>query len=298
MPVLNLQTIDAAFINWNTSFQKAVKRVAPKYSQVAMIIPSSTAENKYPWLDFTTKFNEWLNDRIIQTPSLNAFTIVNRHFENTVGIDRDVLSDDVIGAFSPLFERLGEDAAAFPDRLVFPLLKNGFTNLCYDGQPFFSAAHASWDVNRNPITVANMDNTGSGSWWYLLATGGAVKPLVYQQREPYEFVLLNRPTDINNFREKNILCGVDGRSNAGYGPWWLAYASNQPPDSTHYGNARAFFGSLYTPAGDPMEIEPDLLVHPPELEGQVKTTLEALMVTATTNIWAGTAKSLKTAWIK
>src|SRR5690606_27387688 len=114
---------------------------------------------------------------------------------------RDDIRDDNLGIYRPLFEEMGMSTAAHPDRLVFELLKNGFTELCYDGQPFFDTDHPVLDEDGKEISVANTDG-GSGTPWFLLSTRRALKPIIYQEREQFEFVAKDDPKDGNVFMRK------------------------------------------------------------------------------------------------
>jgi len=61
--------------------------------------------------------------------------------------------------------------------------------------------------------------------WYLLCTKRAIRALVFQLREKAKLVALDKDNDDNVFMRKEYLYGVDGRYNAGYGLWQLAYGS-------------------------------------------------------------------------
>lgn len=61
--------------------------------------------------------------------------------------------------------------------------------------------------------------------WFLLCTNRFLKPLIYQVRKPIKFVTLTRDTDENVFMYDEYRYGADGRSNAGYGFWQMAYGS-------------------------------------------------------------------------
>ena len=51
-------------------------------------------------------------------------------------------------------------------------------------------------------------------YWFLLCTNRFLKPFIYQLRKKIKFTSLTRDTD-----------EADGRSNAGYGFWQMAYGS-------------------------------------------------------------------------
>ena len=84
---------------------------------------------------------EWIGDREVQNLSASDYTIKNKDFELTIGIDRNAIEDDKIGLFNPSIEMLGQSAAMHPDKLVFSLLKKGFNEKCFDGKAFFSSEH-------------------------------------------------------------------------------------------------------------------------------------------------------------
>ena len=61
--------------------------------------------------------------------------------------------------------------------------------------------------------------------WFLLCTNRFLKPFIYQLRKKIKFTSLTRDTDENVFMLDEYLYGADGRSNAGYGFWQMAYGS-------------------------------------------------------------------------
>lgn len=66
----------------------------------------------------------------------------------------------------------------------------------------------------------------SENTWYLLCTKRFLKPFIFQQRKKFKFVSMNKEDDTNVFMRKEYLYGVDGRCNAGYGFWQMAYGSD------------------------------------------------------------------------
>lgn len=61
--------------------------------------------------------------------------------------------------------------------------------------------------------------------WFLLCTNRFLKPFIYQVRKKIKFVSLTKETDENVFMLDQYVYGADGRSNAGYGFWQMAYGS-------------------------------------------------------------------------
>ncbi|MEF2965663.1 Mu-like prophage major head subunit gpT family protein [Paenibacillus sp. M1] len=289
--IVNQQTLRGIYTSFKVIFQKAFEQSQPKWEKVATFVPSTTREENYKWLGKFPKMREWIGDREIQNLEASDYTLKNKDYELTVGVDRNDIEDDSIGIYNPIVEEMGQSAASHPDYLVFGLLRNGFKNLCYDKKPFFAADHklgkktvsnkgtkklspesysaarteimSLTDEKDNPLNLVpnllvvapkneaegrkilladQIDGTtntlkgtaellvvpelaGADDAWYLLCTNRPLKPLIYQKRKEPKFVSLTNETDTNVFMKKQFLYGVDGRSNAGYGFWQMAYGS-------------------------------------------------------------------------
>jgi phage major head subunit gpT-like protein len=304
--LINQQTMGAVFVGFNTLFNRGMEAAPSAYRQIAMVVPSDTRENVYAWLGQFPGLREWIGPRVIKNLSTHGFTIINRDFESTVSIPRNDIEDDRFGIFGPVIEELGRAAGDHPDQLIFSLLKSGFDTACYDGQFFFDTDHPVGNGESAPVSVSNMQS-GSGPAWFLLDTSRAVKPLIYQARRPYRLVKKDRPEDDNVFMEKEFIYGVDGRSNAGFGLWQLAFGSKAELTPANYEAARAAMMAFKGDDGRPLNIKPDVLVAPPSLEGaamrllnngtRVEIVGENDTPVAVQNEWANTAKPIITAWV-
>jgi len=86
----------------------------------------------------------------------------------------------------------------------------------------------------NATVVANTTNTLQGAarvipfpWltsaikWYLLKTDAAIRPFIFQDREPVEFTALTGESD-EGFRREKFLYGVRARYRLTYGYWQYA----------------------------------------------------------------------------
>ena len=140
----------------------------------------------YAFMGQFPNLREWVGDRVLGGLTLYDYTIKNLRFESTLNIPRMKLEDDSYGIFAPMAEQMGRVAKQHPDRILFGMLLNGFTLPCYDGQPFFSTAHPSFDKNGLPIEVSNvlLENPNQGAPgvpWFLFDTKQPVKPLVERE---------------------------------------------------------------------------------------------------------------------
>jgi phage major head subunit gpT-like protein len=234
--------------------------------------------------------SEWIGQRQVQSLASSGFVIVNKSFENTVGVGRDEIEDDSYGVFNPLMGELGRSAAEFPDELVWPLLNAGLTTECYDGQYFFDTDHPVLDADGVEQSVSNFGG-GSGTPWFLLDVTRAIKPFIFQSRRPAQFVAKDNPQDERVFMNKEFTYGVDMRCNAGYGLWQLAYASKQTLNAENYAAARAAMMSMKGDYGRQLRIRPTLLVVPPSLESKALEVLKAERDAAgATNVYMNTAQ--------
>lgn len=295
--LINRSNLTSLFVAFQTAFNDAFAGAPLDYQQLTLTVPSTTAENEYGWLGQTTTFREWLGDRVIQNIKEHGFSIKNKSFENTVGVPREKIEDDQYGIYTPLMAQLGQDAAQHPAQLVYALLKAGFSTACYDGQYFFDTDHPVLDANGEEQSVSNFGG-GSGTPWFLIDTSRVIKPLILQQRKPYNFVSLNKEDDENVFMRKEYVYGVDARLNVGFGLWQLAYASKQTLDATNFNAAFAAMSGMKGDNGRPLGIRPKLLVVPPSLRAAALEVVKAERTAAgATNINRDVVDVLVTPWL-
>ena len=139
--IITPQSLRGIYIGFNTIFNKALEEAKPLYTEVATITPSTTDSETYAWLNDIPSMREWVGEREVQNISASGYTIKNKPFESTFGINREEFDDDRLGVYSPIIQEYAQNAVNYIDDLVFGLLKRGFINLCFDGKPFFSDSH-------------------------------------------------------------------------------------------------------------------------------------------------------------
>jgi phage major head subunit gpT-like protein len=296
--LLNTTSLRALYTGFSTAFQQGFTGVEPQYAPLTMTVPSTTKSNEYGWMGKLPRVREWIGDRVVQNISLHDYAIKNRPFELTIGVDRDDIDDDNIGIYSPLFTEMGRSAATFPDEMIWPFLKAGFSTPCYDKQNFFDTDHPVLDEDGDVISVSNTGG-GAGTPWFLVDSSRFIKPIVWQTRKPFSnLIRMDREDDPNVFNKKQFQYGVDGRCNVGFGFWQLAHGSKQTLDATAYETARAAMLGMKGDFGRPLGLKPNLLVVPASLEGAARRILKSQLVNGgESNPWAGTAEVLVTPWL-
>lgn len=263
-------TVKALYTAVKTAFAEGRNGYQPKWQQVATLVPSTTMTEDYAWLGEFSRLREWIGERQINRMKVHGYSLKNKKYEATEGVPREYVEDDTVGVLMPKFQDMGYAAATHPDELVFGLLANGFTTLCYDGQNFFDTDHPVGDD-----VVSNMQS-GSGAPWFLLDTSRPLKPLIYQRRSDYE---LRAKTDAGTsdhvFLHDEYLYGVNGRGNVGFGFWQQAFASKAELSAANFNSAYETLSGMKSDKDRPLGIMPNLLVVGPKNRAAAKTIIEA-----------------------
>ncbi len=166
---INSQTLQALFQEYNFQFDKAFNETPILWGLYADEMPSVTEQSVYAWMAQMTGLREWDGPRQVDNVSARDYTLRNKDFEKTVGLDRNKILDDQFGFFKGTVAQLGVQSALWPEDRVTKALNEGTTTACYDGQPYFDANHpvdlddatkgvfsnnlvgASYDLAANPV---------------------------------------------------------------------------------------------------------------------------------------------------
>lgn len=295
--IINSSNLKTLGVGFKGNYQQGLEQAGSQYGLVATTVPSTTKSEEYGWLGKIPNVREWIGDRVVQNLTSHDYTIKNKPWELTIGVDRDDIEDDNIGIYAPLFQEMGRSTGAHYDQLCWPMLVNGFTTACYDKQYYFDTDHPVLDEAGKEISVANTDG-GSGTPWFLADLSRALKPIILQKRKDWQFIAKDNPADDNVFNNREFKYGVDARHNVGYGFWQFCWGSKQTLDATAYKTARAALSGMKGDYGRPLGINPTHLIVPPSLEGTALEILNAERNAAgATNVWKGTAQLIKVPWL-
>lgn len=288
--IINRGTLSAFFTGLKTVFNNAFSKAETTFEQYSMRVPSTTAQEQYGWMGMIPGLREWVGDRQLANIRTYDFTIKNKPWERTLTVNRDQLEDDQMGIYSPMTASLGLEAKRHPQELIDSLLLAGFTNLCYDGQPFFNANHPTYNEDGS-VTLVSNSGGGAGNPWFLIDDTRGIMPFILQVRKDAEFVAMQDLDDERVFMAKEYRFGVDWRGNVGYGLWQFAYGCKQTLDATNYQAGRAQMMTLTGDNQRKLGLMPRLLVCGPSNEANAKNLLTAdFLANGATNIYKGTAK--------
>lgn len=296
--IINQANLAILYTGFKAAFQNGFTGVSPIWNQIATEVPSSTKTEKYGWLGQLPRIREWIGPRVVNNIAAHDYSITNKPFESTVAVPRDDIEDDTYGVFTPLFTELGSSVASFPDELIFALLKNGFTEKCYDGKAFFATDHPVLNDKGKETSVSNFQ-AGAGSPWFLMDTSRPLKPLIYQKRRAFDFVKKDNPNTSDRVFETNeYVYGVEGRSNAGFGFWQMAFGSKAALTKENFRAARTALMSMKADHGRPLGINPTiLLVGPGNGDAARDIILAERDAAGATNTDRNLVKIIETPWL-
>lgn len=280
MALVNAATLTALNTAIKQTFQKGIDSVEPEYTQIATVVPSSTASNTYDWLGELPEMREWIGERVLNDIKTHAYTVSNKLYESTIAVKRTDIEDDNLGTLTPLAQAHGRRASQHPDKLVFAALKAGHEQMCYDGQNFFDTDHPVYpkhDGTGVATTVSNLDYdpVGADPSWYLLDTSNIIKPIIFQKRKEVELTAMTKLDDESVFMLDLFRWGARARHNVGYGFWQMAYKSNKPLTPESLNAAIAHMQSQTADGGRELDINPSLLVVPPALRAKALELVKA-----------------------
>lgn len=296
--IINEQNLGIAFKGFKALYTTEFEAAVADWDKVAMKVPSSGRDTTYAWLGQFPQFREWVSGaRQLKELAAHGFTIENVKFESTVKIPRDDFSDDQYGAFGKMFQEMGLAAKKHPDELVFALLKNGFTETCFDGQYFFDTDHPYQPDPAQPATSVSNMQAGTGAPWFLLDGTRPLKPLIFQVREDYDLQSMTRPEEGHVFMNDEYVYGIRARVNAGFGVWQLAFGSKAALTPANYAAARTAMQGFRGDRGRILGVKPNLLVVPPAHEEAARKIVAATNDAGASNPWAGTAEVVVTPYL-
>jgi phage major head subunit gpT-like protein len=181
--LINRANLDFLFNNWNARYQTAYAAQQNWWDLYATLMPSNSAQNVYSWIAQQTGLREWIGARQVDNAVARDYSLANKDFEKTVGLDRNKVEDDTYNVFGPVVDDLAVQSKLWPDDVMTPVVEAGNATVCHDGQFFFDTDHpvdlddatkgtystnlvgATYDLATDPI----------GAWKAAKANGGQIK---------------------------------------------------------------------------------------------------------------------------
>lgn len=116
------------------------------YPLITSEVTSTKSSEDYGWLGATPQMQEWLDERKVKGLSEYGFSLKNKSYEATIGVDRDTFDDDQYGQIKLRVAGLAATASKGYDRFLATMIESN--PICYDGQNFFDTDHAESGANQ------------------------------------------------------------------------------------------------------------------------------------------------------
>lgn len=116
---------------------------------------SDQSSETYNFLGQTPAMREWIGSRQAKGFSGQGVTILNKHYEATIEIQKKDARRDKTGQINARISEFADRSQTHWASMLSTLLMNGVSSVCYDGQYFFDTDHSEGDSGSqsNKITV-------------------------------------------------------------------------------------------------------------------------------------------------
>lgn len=259
--LINDPTVDRLTTGVQTKFDEAMKsfaEVPQAWQQIATVIDSDGEGELYNWLLDVTPMREWIGDKIVDGLRERRYYVLNRDYEKTIGVDRNVIADRRFGAAINVGERLARAASQNDDLLVFETLIANPT--AYDDLALFHTAHLTDAEDSASTTYSNLDSGGAGEYWYAADMRHGVGPLVLQRRTPYEFVEKTARDSEPNFNNRQLQYSVEARLAVAAGLPQVVQASNDTLSGDEFETVSQRMGAIVGTDGKPLGLVPSHII--------------------------------------
>jgi phage major head subunit gpT-like protein len=154
------QQLKVLFTTLYSQFDNAIQQQgATDLSALVTEVPSTDLYNTYAWLGLIPKWREWIGQRAVQGLKQRAYTIYNKDYECTVGVDRNSFDDARMIDARMVVTNMAKEAVSLVSDLILDLLVNGQSRVAYDGQNFFDTDHP---IDMDTVTGSQSNYEASG----------------------------------------------------------------------------------------------------------------------------------------
>lgn len=130
-------------------------------NNLAMMFTSDQASETYRWLGQVPAMRHWVGGRLAKPLRDDGITIFNKPWEATLEIPLDWMKRDKTGQIQVRINDLARRAQSHWADLLTPLIENGASSACYDGQCFFADAHSEGSSGSQDNNIGGAAATGT-----------------------------------------------------------------------------------------------------------------------------------------
>ncbi len=170
-------------------FDNAARGYQPFWPVLATPTQSKGADERYTMLGRVPSVSEWKGDRNFKELRAANWIMTNVLYQDNILIDQTAIDDDRLGQYDIVMPQLGVRMAEHPDILLFNLINNAETGLCYDEAEFFATDHEWGDsgAQSNLLSATAVDAEDPTAAEFKVAFNAAVAALFGFKDDQNEF---------------------------------------------------------------------------------------------------------------
>jgi len=147
------ELIESARVTVDALLQQSMTREGIQWQKVATPIDSMHSIYKMNWIGGSPILKEFKGEVEVAPVYPHDYTIEIEEYAIAVAVKLRTLRTQGLVDFSLVVRNMTDAVAGFYEKLVMETLSDGFTEVCFDGNAFYSAAH-SWGKSGTHNNVA------------------------------------------------------------------------------------------------------------------------------------------------
>ncbi len=191
------------------------------WQKVTQVLDSTARIEHFNWMSPTPAISLYTGSRDYGQIASVIYSSENREFASGFkALLRDV-EDDKTSGYELKPRELSAKAKNFPGLWSMMHLANGASLPCWDGSSFFANSHTIGTGDNLLSTITGSGNADGRTYKIAaLYTGGALKPLMWQDRKAPK--LMTNAGTPQSSEEKEIRYWLDMEGQSIFGYWWDA----------------------------------------------------------------------------
>lgn len=204
-----------------TEFQVAYEATAEPapWEKITEVVPSTARIEHYTWMSPSPGISQFQGHRRYGKIDTVRYSVENLEFDSAFEVQIRDIEDDQTGGYLKKPKELAERAKLWPGRWTLKHLAAGESRPCFDETNFFANSHVI-GTGDNLLSKDCALNDGLTYNLAALFVGGALKPLLWQNRKAADFQT-NSGTP-QSYESKVVRYWADMEGEAAYGYWWDA----------------------------------------------------------------------------
>ena len=186
-------------------------------------LPSTTAVETHTYMSNLPRLSEFTGASESVQLIDSTYTVKNKTYRaGPVLVKKENLDDDQQGGYLKTINALPTRAQKDIGHKMLSHLALGTTTACFDGSNFFADSHNFGSGDNNDTANFASNDAVTHRIIALVTDNSAVKPVVFQNREPLSGLMTDADTP-QAAELRQYKYWADTRFGLGYGYWWDAY---------------------------------------------------------------------------